>query len=171
MKVRDIMTAGARWLTEDTTAAEAAKYLAGDDIGAVPVCDGNGRLLGMATDRDLKRYSVRRLPVIDGTDLVGLVSQADIARAMPGAHVADLVGTISDANRTTDRSRRARCGAVGAPAARRGREAPRHRRGGAQRSSAVPALVADAVAYALSQPPGVEIKELVITAPQESSWP
>lgn len=139
MKVREIMTAGARWLTDDTTAMEAAKYLAGDDIGAVPVCDGDGRLRGMATDRDLvvkvmaqgldptavtigqllevpeavtigaddsveeaidtmKRYAVRRLPVIDGRELVGVVSQADIARAMPDAHVADLVGTISDSD-------------------------------------------------------------------------
>ena len=139
MKVREIMTAGARWLTDDTTALEAAKYLAADEIGAVPVCDGDGRLRGMTTDRDLvvkvmaegldpatvtigalldvpeavtigadgpveaaidtmKRYAVRRLPVIDGRELVGVVSQADIARAMPDAHVADLVGTISDSD-------------------------------------------------------------------------
>jgi hypothetical protein len=40
---------------------------------------------------------VRRLPVIDGTDLVGMVSQADIARAMPDAKGGDLVGAISEA--------------------------------------------------------------------------
>jgi CBS domain-containing protein len=45
----------------------------------------------------MKRYGVRRLPVIDGTDLVGMVSQADIARALPDAQVRDLVGTISSA--------------------------------------------------------------------------
>lgn len=138
MKVREIMTADPAWLTDDVTAAEAARYLAADDVGAVPVCDGNGRLRGMTTDRDLvvkvlaagrdastvtigelidvpeavtigaddsveeaidtmKRYAVRRLPVIDGRSLVGIVSQADIARAMPDVHVADLVGAISDA--------------------------------------------------------------------------
>jgi len=45
----------------------------------------------------MKRYAVRRLPVIDGTELVGMVSQADIARAMPDAKVGDLVGAISEA--------------------------------------------------------------------------
>ena len=47
--------------------------------------------------RTMKDHSVRRLPVIDGTDLVGMVSQADIARAMPDAKVGDLVGVISEA--------------------------------------------------------------------------
>jgi CBS domain-containing protein len=45
----------------------------------------------------MKKHAVRRLPVIDGTDLVGVLSQADIARAMPDAHISDLVGAISQA--------------------------------------------------------------------------
>jgi NADP-dependent 3-hydroxy acid dehydrogenase YdfG len=34
-----------------------------------------------------------------------------------------------------------------------------------------PADVADAVVFALTRPPGVEVKELVIASPTESSWP
>lgn len=34
-----------------------------------------------------------------------------------------------------------------------------------------PAAVADAVAYVLALPAGVEVKELVVTAPAEGSWP
>jgi CBS domain-containing protein len=135
-KVREIMTPGARWIDEDATAAEAARQLAGEDLGAMPVCDGAGHLRGMTTDRDLvvkvlaqgrdpegvrvgdlidrpeavtigaddsveeairtmKDHGVRRLPVIDGRDLVGMLSQADIAAAMPDAKVGDLVGEIS----------------------------------------------------------------------------
>jgi CBS domain-containing protein len=45
----------------------------------------------------MKRHGVRRLPVIDGHDLVGMVSQADIARALPDKKVGDLVGVISEA--------------------------------------------------------------------------
>ena len=45
--------------------------------------------------RTMGQYQVRRLPVIDGTKLVGIVSQADIARALPDAKVGDLVGDIS----------------------------------------------------------------------------
>jgi CBS domain-containing protein len=40
-------------------------------------------------------YKVRRLPVIDGHDLVGMISQADVARALPDAKVGDLVAAIS----------------------------------------------------------------------------
>lgn len=47
--------------------------------------------------RTMKEHGVRRLPVIDGTELVGMVSQADIARALPDAKVGDLVGAISEA--------------------------------------------------------------------------
>jgi CBS domain-containing protein len=48
--------------------------------------------------RTMKDHAVRRLPVIDGTDLVGMVSQADIARALPDTKIADLVEAISNAS-------------------------------------------------------------------------
>jgi len=47
--------------------------------------------------RAMSNHGVRRLPVIDGHDLVGMVSQADIARAMPDAKIGDLVDAISSA--------------------------------------------------------------------------
>ena len=135
---REIMTPTAEWVEADATVADVARKLAQEDIGALPVCNGSGHLLGMVTDRDLvvkvlaqgrdarsvkvgdladqpevvtigaddpaeeaidtmKRYGVRRLPVIDGDKLVGMVSQADIARALPDAKVGDLVGAISEA--------------------------------------------------------------------------
>jgi CBS domain-containing protein len=43
----------------------------------------------------MKDHQVRRLPVIDGHDLVGIVSQADIARNLPEDRVGDLVEAIS----------------------------------------------------------------------------
>ena len=135
---REIMTPGATYVDLDLTVAEAAQRMADEDFGALPVCNGEGRLQGVITDRDIvvkviaagldpkatkvgqladqgevvtigaddpaeeairtmKDHGVRRLPVIDGNDLVGMVSQADIARAMPDAKVGDLVGAISEA--------------------------------------------------------------------------
>jgi CBS domain-containing protein len=135
---REIMTADAAFCPADTTAADAARKMADQNIGALPVCDSNGRLSGVVTDRDLaigivaqgrdpqtvkvgelidgsevvtigaddsvqeairtmKDHAVRRLPVIDGTQLVGMVSQADIARAVPDAKIGDLVDAISSA--------------------------------------------------------------------------
>ncbi|HST70849.1 MULTISPECIES: CBS domain-containing protein [Kocuria] len=45
--------------------------------------------------RTMTEHQVRRLPVIDGHDLVGMVSQADIARSMPEDRVGELVGLLS----------------------------------------------------------------------------
>jgi CBS domain-containing protein len=43
----------------------------------------------------MARYQVRRLPVIDGHRLVGIVSQADVARNLPEERVGELVEAIS----------------------------------------------------------------------------
>jgi len=135
---RDIMTPNATYCSADTTAAEAARKMADQNVGAIPVCDTDGRLCGVVTDRDLavkivaaghdpdtvrlselvdanevvtigaddsveeairtmKDHAVRRLPVIDGHNLVGMVSQANIARAMPDTTIGDLVDAISSA--------------------------------------------------------------------------
>ena len=45
--------------------------------------------------RTMTQYKVRRLPVIDGHDLVGVVSQGDVARNVPEEKVGDLVEAIS----------------------------------------------------------------------------
>ena len=45
--------------------------------------------------RTMAQYKVRRLPVIDGHDLVGIVSLADVARSLPDRPVGDLLETIS----------------------------------------------------------------------------
>jgi CBS domain-containing protein len=43
----------------------------------------------------MKNHKVRRLPVIDGHKLVGVVSQADIARSLPSDKAGELVEAIS----------------------------------------------------------------------------
>jgi CBS domain-containing protein len=43
----------------------------------------------------MKKYQVRRLPVIDGHDLVGMLTQADVARSLPEEKVGELVEYIS----------------------------------------------------------------------------
>ena len=47
--------------------------------------------------RTMKDHGVRRLPVIDGHDLVGVISQADVAVNLPEDRVGDLVEAISAA--------------------------------------------------------------------------
>jgi len=43
----------------------------------------------------MSKHQLRRLPVIDGHDLVGMLAQADIARAMPEHATGDTVQEIS----------------------------------------------------------------------------
>jgi CBS domain-containing protein len=45
--------------------------------------------------RTMTEHKVRRLPVIDGHDLVGMISQADIARELPEAATGRTVEEIS----------------------------------------------------------------------------
>lgn len=130
------MTAPPEHLAGDATLAEVATELAKNDIGMVPVCNSEGRLEGVVTDRDIivkavaagrdpaavkvseiadqdevvtigaddsveeaiqtmKSHKVRRLPVIDGHKLVGVVSQADVARSLPKEKAGELLEAIS----------------------------------------------------------------------------
>lgn len=47
--------------------------------------------------RTMSQHGVRRLPVIDGHELVGMLSQADVPKNLPEESVGDLVEAISSA--------------------------------------------------------------------------
>ncbi|MFD7262221.1 CBS domain-containing protein [Streptomyces sp. NPDC059874] len=76
---------------------------AGKDPGQVKAGDlaqGEAVTIGADDDaaeilRTMSEHQVRRLPVIDGHTLVGIVALADVARALPDAKVGDLLQTIS----------------------------------------------------------------------------
>lgn len=65
---------------------------AGDEVVTIGADDSVEEALATMT-----KAGVRRLPVIDGHDLVGMISQADIATNLPDDKVADLVEAISSA--------------------------------------------------------------------------
>ena len=63
---------------------------------------GQGKPVTIGADDDAEQmlqtmagHQVRRLPVIDGHTLVGIVAVADIARALPDRPVGDLIDAIS----------------------------------------------------------------------------
>lgn len=45
--------------------------------------------------RTMREHKVRRLPVIDGHELVGIVAQADVARALTDPKVGELLEALS----------------------------------------------------------------------------
>ena len=67
---------------------------AGELGGGKPVTIGADDSVEEALDT-MKEHQVRRLPVIDGHDLIGIVSQADVARNLEEEKVGDLVEAIS----------------------------------------------------------------------------
>jgi CBS domain-containing protein len=77
---------------------------AGDDadtITAGALAQGKPVTIGADDDtaeilRTMGQHQVRRLPVIDGHDLVGIVALADVARALPDQPVGSLLDAISD---------------------------------------------------------------------------
>ncbi|WP_189966221.1 CBS domain-containing protein [Streptomyces avidinii] len=80
------------------------KVLAADrDPGQVKAGDlaqGEAVTIGADDDaaeilRTMGAHQVRRLPVIDGHTLVGIVALADVARALPDTKVGDLLEAIS----------------------------------------------------------------------------
>lgn len=53
MKVKDVMTAGAKTCMPETSLAEAASLMWENDCGALPVLGVEGGVVGMITDRDI----------------------------------------------------------------------------------------------------------------------
>jgi CBS domain-containing protein len=78
---------------------------AGKDQGAVAVKElGDGKPVTIGADDSMeealatmKEHKVRRLPVIDGHDLVGIVSIADLATNIDHKQTGDLMEAISAA--------------------------------------------------------------------------
>ena len=64
---------------------------------------GEGKPITIGADDDIRDalvvmqdHQVRRLPVIDGHDLVGIISQADIARELSATQTGETVAEISE---------------------------------------------------------------------------
>jgi CBS domain-containing protein len=76
------------------TGGDPRQTRAGDLAEGKPVTIGADDSLEEAV-QTMKEHRLRRLPVIDGHDLVGMVSQADIARNWPDDRVGELLEVIS----------------------------------------------------------------------------
>jgi CBS domain-containing protein len=87
--VRDVMTARPRCATPETTLTEVAELMEAEDVGAIPVVDGE-RLLGMVTDRDIVTRAIAKgkdprettAAQIASKDLVTLEPDQDLSDAL-----------------------------------------------------------------------------------------
>jgi CBS domain-containing protein len=134
-QVREIMTPNPEHLSADETLITAARQMRDLDVGSLPICDDDGQVTGIVTDRDIvvkciadggdptsatagsiastmvytvgpddsvenaltvmEDHQVRRLPIVENGRLVGMLAQADVARAMSEPRVGEVVEEIS----------------------------------------------------------------------------
>ena len=136
-KVREVMTDTPRCVTPQTPVAEAARLMKSEDVGSLPILDGD-KVTGIVTDRDIVLHAVaegkdpsgmpvrevaskelvtvgqdedlsvalqrmasnqvRRIPVVDENErLVGIVTQADVAREAKDKDSGQMLQGISQA--------------------------------------------------------------------------
>ncbi len=114
MLVKDLMSTSVISVKPEDTFDQISFIMRCEDIGIVPVCDGQNHILGVITDRDMlmrrekgqtaqtlmtpspitvnsgddihqaalkfSKYGIRRLPVIDGGRLAGMLTFKDMAK-------------------------------------------------------------------------------------------
>jgi CBS domain-containing protein len=154
MNVQEVMTKTVWTCRTDEAMSAAARLMWEHDIGALPVLDAAGRLVGIVTDRDLcmsayfagepltavpvergmskfvskiepaqtiekaeelmRSKRIRRLPVVSGDKLVGMISLADISRAAQTRKAVP----VSEVNATLAAIVEPRPASVGAPMSR-----------------------------------------------------
>lgn len=133
---RDMMTPEVYTVGALDTLDSAARQMRDADVGALPVVDVEGRLVGIITDRDIvvrgvaedrdpkiytagelantspvtvsvddsaedvlmvmKEHQIRRVPVVEGDEMVGFLAQADVARTMEESTVGEFLESISE---------------------------------------------------------------------------
>jgi CBS domain-containing protein len=74
MKIREVMSNAVHMLGRDASVREAALMMQREDIGSVPISDGD-RLVGMVTDRDIVLRAVAQGCAADRTPLSQVMSE------------------------------------------------------------------------------------------------
>jgi CBS domain-containing protein len=96
-RVRDIMTADPECVTERDSIVDAARIMKSEDAGVVPVIDGDRKLIGIITDRDI----VVRLVAEGRNPLDCKVNEAmtkHIRSVSEDATADDVLGVMRSAN-------------------------------------------------------------------------
>jgi CBS domain-containing protein len=116
-KVQDVMTQRPRAVTPQTSLSEVAEVMEAEDVGSVPVVEGD-RLVGIVTDRDIvvraiaKGKDPRGMPAAevssrevltvhpedDLSDAIDLMAQRQVRRVAVTGEGERLVGIVSQAD-------------------------------------------------------------------------
>lgn len=129
-----IMHRGAECINKTETLTRAPAMMKRLEVGALPVCEDDGRMCGIITDRDIvvkcvadgrnpaetqctelcegtpqwidvtadvsevletmERHQIKRLPVIENKELVGMISERDIAQHLNEHQIAEFAQRV-----------------------------------------------------------------------------
>ena len=78
MRCYEIMTSNPRYCSPSESVTAAARIMKGEDVGAVPVCEGD-RLVGIVTDRDLAVNVLAENRDPDHTEVQHIMTRAPFA--------------------------------------------------------------------------------------------
>lgn len=114
MKVKDLMSKKLITISPEENAAVAARLLSRYNIGALPVCSGDGKLRGMVTDRDIvlrcvaadeapertkiSEIMTRRVITVDeevGVEAASALMAREQIRRLPVQRQGHLVGMVA----------------------------------------------------------------------------
>ena len=88
MNLQGIMTRDVQCIRPDDTVQEAAEVMRQADVGALPVCEWDGIVVGMLTDRDIVRRTTAK-----GLEPIGVkvrdVMTCDVVRLLESQDVLD----------------------------------------------------------------------------------
>ena len=93
MKIRNIMTSEPQTCLPDTNLAEAAELMLKADCGILPVVDGERKLLGIVTDRDMYIALATRNRLASQLT-VGEVARKDVFTCGPDDDVHSALATM-----------------------------------------------------------------------------
>lgn len=136
MELQSFMTTQVVSLAPDQTITDAAKAMQKHNIGFIPVCNEDKRLVGILTDRDIvtrtvanhmdtntatiadvmtrdvifaepqtqvddaatmmAHHQIRRLPIVQSGQLLGVVTLGDLATRVPDASKLHVLSEISE---------------------------------------------------------------------------
>ena len=105
MRARDIMSSPVHTVVQISSVESAAQLMAAKAVTALPVVDGNGRLVGMVSESDLLWHRVptdptahvRRIPDTDPAERPGMVSEVMSPYPLTTYPAADVAGKAAEA--------------------------------------------------------------------------
>ncbi|WP_018353132.1 CBS domain-containing protein [Longispora albida] len=137
MKAKEIMSKGVTCVPSHETLDRAAQMMKELNVGSLPICGPDNKLMGIITDRDLvikcmaegkdpsrmtaadlaqgrpvwidsnaderevldlmESNRIRRLPVIEAHALVGMISEADLAKHLSEQQIAEYCSAVYSA--------------------------------------------------------------------------